>query len=89
MRRKELAIRFPRSCSDINCGANYPAEWDQPVLKALEAIEALDSKVQVVQIKSKFGGLRLYCHAPGPAPGLSEIVLQAEAEVRALEKART
>ena len=49
---------YPEICSNIYCGASIPSEWEDIVVGALE--ELRHYPVSVAQIKSKFGGLRLY-----------------------------
>jgi hypothetical protein len=49
---------YPEICSNIYCGASIPPEWEDIVTDALE--ELRHYPISVAQIKSKFGGLRIY-----------------------------
>ena len=58
-----LAKLYPKSCSNIYCGAYAPKEWWPEIHKALEQIEEIPS-IKVAQIKIKFGELRIYIDFP-------------------------
>lgn len=49
---------YPEICSNIYCGASIPPEWEDIVVDALE--ELRNYPISIVQIKSKFRGLRIY-----------------------------
>lgn len=49
---------YPEICSNIYCGASVPFEWEDIVVDALE--ELRNAPISIAQIKSKFGGLRIY-----------------------------
>lgn len=49
---------YPEICSNIYCDALIPSEWEDIVVDALE--ELRNYPISIVQIKSKFGFLRIY-----------------------------
>lgn len=70
---------FPHSCNYIYCGADWHPHWGESIWKALTRIEKIakdfpELKVQVAQIKDKFGQLRLYVDYDMSYEYLPEIV---------------
>lgn len=55
---EQLYKDFPNAMSNVYCGAFIGKGWIEPVRNALKVLDAAGAKV--VQIKEKFGGLRLY-----------------------------
>jgi len=76
-----LLEAFPISCRDVAVGISCPKGWRNEVWNAIEKIEAIanetGTKPQIVQIKEKFGGLRLYVYGDNEE-GIRQIVKQAE-----------
>jgi hypothetical protein len=81
-----LAERYPLTCSDIPCGAYFPDAWVPAVDAALEELEWLAELARaqgppaqyatVSQIKSKFGGLRLYLSRHGEFPVVENAIVR-------------
>lgn len=62
--QKHLEQRFPAICNDIRCGAYAPEGWQPQIEICLQHMttlgEMFGATIRVEQIKTKFGGLRLY-----------------------------
>jgi len=54
--------------------------WNNIIYEALDRIKALDSNIEVYQIKEKFGGLRIYLGAYDVKydDAIEQIILEAE-----------
>lgn len=52
--------QFPSLCANVYCGVSVASGWHPLVCKALESLKRVSPDSKVVQIKEKFGGLRLY-----------------------------
>lgn len=83
--QKSLELLFPRTCSDIYCGASIHIGWFPLVIPILQVMEqaalmdasaGLESSSRVVQIKEKWGGLRIY--TSGESPHISALIDIAE-----------
>lgn len=59
---EELTSMYPNCMANVYCGCFCPDGWVEIVKEALTVLEAAGAKV--AQIKSKFGGLRLYWDPP-------------------------
>jgi len=71
---EQLVIAHPLSLSRVTCGIYYPDGWNYLVGNLCDIVERqvgklspeMQDKVHVVQIKSKFGGLRYYMNQSTP-----------------------
>ena len=69
---------FEKEYGPIRCGSYCPVGWFDLVERTLKQAKELDPDLVVNQIKSKFGGLRLYVESDNKE--VLESVRQAEAE---------
>lgn len=58
MNYDELKLKYPLALRNVYCGFSCPDEWLEEVIKVLEVCET--EAVEVVQVKSKWGSLRIY-----------------------------
>lgn len=86
----ELEKRYPELCGNIYCGAYAPDGWKPIIEEALDALQALPFEVKIAQIKSKWGGLRIYFDLNTDSTKVqhkqaNEIVSAAESKIWKLE----
>lgn len=68
---KEVRRKHPRIFTDNDLGTGVGAGWWTLLDEAFTKIDAVldenpSAKLHIVQIKEKFGGLRVYCSFDGP-----------------------
>lgn len=59
---EDFQAKWPNTFSNVRCGFDLPIGWGPIVWKLFEILESCGdvSNVQVVQVKEKFGLLRIY-----------------------------
>ena len=76
---KEYAEFFPKNFIGLECGKG----WNQIIVSMFESFRKNNSKIHVVQIKEKFGFLRVYVDFPEDLEAYKIIKnIIAEAEIK-------
>lgn len=62
----ELERRFPKQFDCKHIGRSWPDGWHTLVVRVFQYVDRSDHDVRWEQIKSKYGGLRMYAHCLPP-----------------------
>lgn len=84
MTQEELYAKYPERFKDVYCGFSIGYGWISLVDEACSKLELecqrTGASYFVVQVKEKFGGLRLYIDIEGPENGLFRIASEYESK---------